>query len=187
MYIGYQVPSATPWFDHLTQLSGKVERTTLAVRGWCARQGGEDFNRELLLLIVCIGRSWPDVSYCGCPAAPDTCMAPVQHLTLAFWPCLSHCYRRRMKRVPAPRKGRLSTLDRSVQAQNRVVRTNVFELPTPTTSPAATAPTSFHTDTTSPSFGASTTYSVCTSVSALRVAVIKAGDVYMCSRKRCRR
>ncbi|CAN0153931.1 unnamed protein product, partial [Hapterophycus canaliculatus] len=86
-------------------------------------------------------------------------------------------------RVHPPKKGRLATFHRSEKAQNRVVGTSVFELPTPPMTPVDTTTTVIPTHT--PSTG-STTYSVCTSVSLLRVAVIKAGGAYMCSRGKCR-
>ncbi|CAN0500265.1 unnamed protein product, partial [Ectocarpus sp. 12 AP-2014] len=93
------------------------------------------------------------------------------------------------------RTGPQGTLQRSAQAKNRAVPTTIFQLPTPTSSApttATTAPSSTPGSATgggapARSVGSSTTFSVCTALNQLRVSVVKANNVFMCSRGECRK
>lgn len=88
-------------------------------------------------------------------------------------------------------KGPRSALSRSEQAKTRIVKINVYELPKPVKAPpppvTAMAPTSGGGIAAAPD-AYPTTYSVCTSLGGLRVAVMKDKDdkTFTCSRPKCR-
>ncbi|CAM9338280.1 unnamed protein product [Ectocarpus sp. 6 AP-2014] len=96
------------------------------------------------------------------------------HRGKQWCPCNS---RKRVRRGPVP------ALERSALAKSRIVSTSIFEFPA-RTRPALTVART--TPSATPTGGAGKTYSVCTSVGLQRVAVIKTGDEFICSRKNCR-
>ncbi|CAN0442292.1 unnamed protein product, partial [Ectocarpus sp. 8 AP-2014] len=97
------------------------------------------------------------------------------HRGKQWCPCNS---RKRVRRGPVP------ALERSALAKSRIVSTSIFEFPA-RTRPALTVART--TPSATPTGGADKTYSVCTSVGLQRVAVVKTGDEFICSRKNCRR
>ncbi|CAM9956475.1 unnamed protein product [Ectocarpus sp. 12 AP-2014] len=97
------------------------------------------------------------------------------HRGKQWCPCNS---RKRVRTGPVP------ALKRSALAKSRIVSTSMFEFPARTPLALTAART---TPSATPTGGAGKTYSVCTSVGLQRVAVIKTGDEFSCSRKHCRR
>ncbi|CAM9175839.1 unnamed protein product [Scytosiphon promiscuus] len=92
-----------------------------------------------------------------------------------------------------------STLDKSVQAKKGAMGTDVhehgnkgavgatiFKLPAPTTATPSTAPALDPSHTRVTNSKGSTTYSVCTSLGSLRVAVVKTDSTLTCSQRYCR-
>ncbi|CAB1116124.1 unnamed protein product [Ectocarpus sp. CCAP 1310/34] len=148
----------------------RINKPTGNVRHACqgGDEGGEARGCNYWVCQKCMGR-WMQAS--GQPRGFWCCL----HSGREWCPCA--------ERVSTKRSKTVSVVDRSRLAQNRQESTDVYEFPTTTSSPTAATTAASPT----PPSGPGTTYSVCTSNSQNRVAVIKAGDRFLCSRPDCRR